>query len=309
MKRLALLGVVLLTACQTDVGPCDERLARRPVWDDFGSPAYEGQAIFLQSCGFGAFCHAPDIPREDRFGVPAGFDWDLRSFGNTAEVDLEAVDHLRRMHTRALADRVLIWRSVESGRMPVSGAAGKVVAESAPSYFRASASGLEPIPQLDSREGRELFRNWLACDLPIVERSVSPDPVAGYTPVGAVVSEAEVEPLAPNWNDIYTRLIDRRCATSACHGIAEAGDLDLSTSAVSLMEMIDVEAQDEKCEMTNARLIVPGDADASLLIWKLEGVDDTGAPVCGRTMPIGGARVREESIMAIRAWINAGAMP
>jgi hypothetical protein len=50
-------------------------------------------------------------------------------------------------------------------------------------------------------------------------------------------------------------------------------------------------------------------ADASLLMWKLEGVDNTGAPVCGRSMPVGGARMRAESLAAIRAWIDAGAMP
>lgn len=303
------LGVVLGAACQTDVGPCDERLARRPVWDDFGSPAYEGQAMFQRSCGFGAFCHAPDAPPENRFGVPRGLDWDLRSFGPVSEIDLEALERLRAMHDDALARRTAIWRSVENGRMPIRGAAGAIVAESAPSYFRAAAGGLEPIPEIDSPEGKALFRNWLACDLPLVERSEMPDLVPGYVPVGAVVSEAEVEPLEANWADIYGRFFERRCATSACHGVSGAGELDLRIAEAALEAMVDVPAQGEPCEATGAVMIVPGDADASLLVWKLEGVDADGMPVCGRAMPIGGARPSDASVAAIRAWIDAGAMP
>lgn len=58
----------------------------------------------------------------------------------------------------------------------------------------------------------------------------------------------------------------------------------------------------------NGPVIIPGDADKSPLIWKLEGVDNTGASVFGSRMPQGGSPLLAETIQLIRNWINAGAL-
>jgi hypothetical protein len=297
-------------ACETDLGTCDETEALRPVWDDFGAPAYEGQAMLEQSCGFGAFCHSEDVPDRQRFGVPRGLEWDLRVIASDDTVDLEATDRLRHMHERTFRDRDQIWRAVSSGRMPIGGAAGRDLVESAPAYFRRDANGaLTPIARIDTAEGREIFRNWLACGVPIVERSVPARGAQGYVPVGHVVSEAETEPLMPAWGDIYERLVEKRCSNAVCHGDARAGELGLLAEADALTALVNVLPEGEDCVGNEHPFIVPGDPDASLLVHKLEGRDETGAPVCGHIMPIGGSRVSAASIDAIRTWIAAGAMP
>jgi hypothetical protein len=301
--------MALLEGCEPDLGACDQTEALRPVWDDFGAPAYEGQAMLQQSCGFGAFCHTEDVPESQRFGVPRGLDWELGLIAFDDEVDLEATDRLRRMHARTYADRTMIWRSVASGRMPIGGNAGRDLLESAPAYYRRGPNGeLEPIARIDTRAGREIFRNWLACGVPIVERTVPARHVPGYVAVGSAVSEAETEPLHPVWSDIYERLIEKRCSNAVCHGDAGAGELTMSSSSEALMALVNVMPEGDDCFDTTSPFIVPGDPDASLFVHKLEGHDATGASVCGRTMPIGGSRVSPASIQAVRDWIAAGAL-
>jgi hypothetical protein len=304
------IGASSLAGCEPDRGTCDARSAIRPAWDDFGSPAYEGQAMLLRSCGFAALCHAADVPVEYRYGVPMGLDWDLRVVADSTVVDLEEVERLRDAHERAYGVRFLMWAAVDSGRMPIRDGVGEAALDGAPEYFRRGVDGaLEPIPEIGSSEGRAIFRNWLACGLPVVERSEPAPATPGYTAAGAVVSEEEVEPLEATWTNIYTRLIEPRCATLACHGAAVAGDLDLRDQTDARLAMIDVVGTGEECEDVSLPLIAPGDPDGSLLVQKLEGRDAMGAPICGRAMPIGGSRVSEESMTAIRAWITAGAMP
>lgn len=297
-----------VAGCEPDLGACDQTEALRPVWDDFGIPMYEGQAMLQQSCGFGAFCHSEGVPDRQRFGVPHGMNWDLNVIAFDETVDLDATARMRQMHERTFRDRTIIWRAVASGRMPIGGRAGRDLLESAPGFYRRGANGeLEPIPRIDTSEGREIFRNWLACGVPVVERTVPASPEPGYEPVGNVVSEAEVEPLMPVWSDIYERLIEKRCSNAVCHGDAEAGELGLTGQAQALMAMINADPEGEDCGNDLNPMIVPGDPDASLLIHKLEGRDENGNPVCGHVMPIGGSRVSAASVQAIRQWISAGA--
>jgi len=80
------------------------------------------------------------------------------------------------------------------------------------------------MPMLDSADGRETLRNWLACGLPIVERSAPSTATTPPPAVGDTVPPFEVMPLAPNWGDIYERLISHRCASAPCHGSAREGE-------------------------------------------------------------------------------------
>lgn len=58
----------------------------------------------------------------------------------------------------------------------------------------------------------------------------------------------------------------------------------------------------------NGPMIVPGDANGSLLIWKLEGVTESGAAVSGSRMPFGKAPLDAAKIQWIKDWINEGAL-
>lgn len=59
-------------------------------------------------------------------------------------------------------------------------------------------------------------------------------------------------------------------------------------------------------DSNNGPAVIPGNADESLLIWKLEGVDNTGTTVS--LMPRGRDPLSAETIQLVRAWIDAGAL-
>lgn len=177
--ELVTLSVLVLSGALSgcdDLGPCDEAAAREVVYTDDaqGLPAYAGQALLTQSCGGGSFCHASNAT--DRHGAPAGLDFDLLLASSAAETE-----HLRSLQMVVFRHRDAIWRSIERGTMP-PGKIGETISE-----LGAPHRGL---PSLDSSEGREILRNWLACGVPVVER-VTDDRPAGVLPVGAV------EPVAP----------------------------------------------------------------------------------------------------------------
>ena len=81
MRRVALaLSFVLSGGCGPELGVCDEPQALRVAYDGLesidgappsGLPAYEGQALMIQSCGYGGFCHGADgIPVANRHAAP-----------------------------------------------------------------------------------------------------------------------------------------------------------------------------------------------------------------------------------------------
>ncbi len=286
MKTATYLAV-LLAGCGAELGPADLVAARELVYDEAGTPAYAGQALVIGSCGYGAFCHG--AATEERFGAPSGLDYDLRVADEVERPRLTADLE------RAFSHRYLIWEAVSSGAMPISGAAGDLVADGAPRYARADGT---PLAGLETSEGRETLRNWLAAGLPIVERT---DAQPGAGELGWIEERLPVEPLAPRWSDIYARMIVPRCASAGCHGAAREGALDLRGEAESLAALVDAPAAGVRCGPEGGALIVPGDPGASLLVGKLTG------EACGLRMPMGGSRIDAESIEAIRAWIAAGA--
>jgi hypothetical protein len=302
----ALLAAALLLGCSPELGPCDPSEARRVVYDDFGSPAFEGQALMIQSCGHGVFCHSSDIDLEDRHGVPLGLDFDLR----IDDGEPGAVERLREMQRNTIAHRHAIWAQVSSGSMPATGPIGEEVLGAAPRYqrFDMAAGETHPFPTVDTDEGSESLRNWLACGSPVVERTEPLEEDQPIEPVGWVVQAAQVEPLEPNWLDIYTRLVEPRCATGPCHGREQEGGLDLRDRDASLARLTAGTASGDECIEGGARWIDIESPDDSLFLQKLTGLDAAGDPVCGERMPRG-TRVDPRSIAAIRLWIMNGAAP
>ena len=88
------------------------------------------------------------------------------------------------------------------------------------------------------------------------------------------------------------------CGFSSCHGTG-TGDLTIATG-----ETYDVLVGVPSSAEPDQVLVVPGDAEASYLVAKLEGRAEVGD-----VMPPGGGGLDEESLDRIWAWIEAGAEP
>jgi len=103
-------------------------------------------------------------------------------------------------------------------------------------------------------------------------------------------------------------IFDGSCALGGCHaGGVPAGDLTL-TAGASRGELVDVPA----AQIPSRRRVVPGDADASYLIQKIEGTPG----IFGQLMPLGcpdapegGATCLDANQMAaIRTWVEECAL-
>lgn len=103
---------------------------------------------------------------------------------------------------------------------------------------------------------------------------------------------------------IYTAILAPSC--TGCHGAGHRSGLDLSTEAAAYASLYDVAAatgaSNSDCEGSALKRVEPGDAEASLLVQKVEP-----DPPCGQRMPRGGASLSEEQIARIRSWVEGGA--
>jgi hypothetical protein len=93
--------------------------------------------------------------------------------------------------------------------------------------------------------------------------------------------------------EIFTR---KGCTASSCHGSASQGGLDLRASA-AYGELVNVAAQGEA-----KTLVIPGDAQNSYLVIKLEGRQSFGS-----RMPEGGTPLDNIDLSNVRNWITQGA--
>lgn len=86
------------------------------------------------------------------------------------------------------------------------------------------------------------------------------------------------------------------CSTSGCHGTAQRAGLDLR-SGNAYDNLVDVQAMSE-----SVLRVIPGDANGSYLVIKLEGRQTVGA-----RMPLNGAALDNIDLTNIKNWINNGA--
>ena len=145
-----------------------------------GAPAYEGQAMIALSCGNAQYCHSSNAV--DRFGATVDLDLDLYPATLDDSPAVEGTERLARAQANAIEFAQDIYCDVDAKRMPPFGEATLVAHANTPRYR--SESG-EPLPFVDSFEGLEILKNWLACGAPVVERT-TPRP-AGTPEVGAIV--------------------------------------------------------------------------------------------------------------------------
>lgn len=304
--------LVLTGGCADDLGPGDERAALEVVYDAQGVPAFAGQALVIQSCGAGGFCHAEvgAGELERRFGAPAGLDFDLRVASTTTAAEDAASQRLWRDQLRVLAMREHVFDQVRSGAMPPGGAAGEAYAEETAHvrFERVADDGVTftPLPSLDTDEGRELLRVWLATRVPVVERTESRGDGSGNV-TGFTVAACPRTCVDVTWERIYADVIEPSCASSACHDDVEpAGALDLSGGAGVVLDRITgAPPAGELCAASGVPILTPGEPSASLLYLKMAAA--RSSDVCGNRMPLSGNPPSPQALCAIEAWIDCGA--
>ena len=171
-----------MMGCEVDIGDCNESAATRVVYTRDGRPAYEGQAMVALSCGNQSYCHSSTATGEGRFGAPIGLNFDVFPASYDGVASPEQTERLRIAQANVNSYSGHIFATVESGTMPPWGESTLSAHEETPRF--ASDSG-ERLPFVDSFEGVEIVRNWVACGAPVVERS-DPRP-DGVPAVGDIV--------------------------------------------------------------------------------------------------------------------------
>jgi hypothetical protein len=99
-------------------------------------------------------------------------------------------------------------------------------------------------------------------------------------------------------NDVVEIFVRRGCTDGSCHGGAQGGLTLSATASVSYANLVNVPSPNESGEVR----VIPGDAQNSYLVKKLEGRQSMGA-----RMPLGGSPLDDTDLTNIRRWIDQGA--
>ena len=318
MRIMIWLSVLLVMSagCRREVGTCFSDEALEVVFDgNTGIPMYAGQALVLSTCGAGSFCHSEGAERGARYGVPKGLDLDVgvacQFVGVGETCDADAIARLEESRTRAANLRELMVGQVKSKAMPPDGI-GTTVRDST-AFVNSSGDTLASI---DTKEGREVVRNWIACEAPVIEATVRGTMTNQGMPCTStdvdvcVFSAPEPVPPDPNWSSIYEKLIVPRCVI--CHDAPSADPAGLrvldfgGTQQGAYASMFGVQAStgsDALCGGMGT-LIAANDADSSILFQKMARTQ-----TCGEQMPPPGRGIVPSATLdAVRTWINNGAM-
>ena len=278
----------------------------------------------IESCGGGGFCHAEGIDVANRFGAPFGLDFDMRLVSTNSELNPSEVDRLNRHQQLLFNNRGRVWAAVESGEMPVGGPVGEEVLDSTSVGYERVQDDMTTffeLPGIETAEGRELLRNWLACGTPVIERTELPN--MGEATVGVIVPSCERTCVDPTWASIYDQIIEPSCAVSACHSAeTRESNLDLSipadTSPAMRAAAIDgvldrfidggvpvVADPSGECGDEGLPLLDrsnPTPATRNLMFDKVASADP-----CEVVMPFSGNRLTDQRICAIQIWLECGA--
>ncbi len=101
----------------------------------------------------------------------------------------------------------------------------------------------------------------------------------------------------PSYANVIQEIFNRRgCAAGSCHGSALSAGLDLRSGS-SYANLVNVQAS-----QVGTLRVIPGNADGSYLIVKVEG-----RQTVGQRMPIGGAVLDNIDLTNLKNWINQGA--
>jgi hypothetical protein len=276
---LTLLGASLAGACGEDLGDCDMQAAQQLVYGRDGLVATKGQAMLHDSCGNAAFCHSSGAKGKNRFGAPAGMDFDMLPPTGWPEV---------------AGARENIWSAVSDGDMPPGARGRQVVGDGDWRFDELRRKDAEKLPALSTHEGKAVLRNWLACGAPVVGKTQAPawtEPPSNDEDGGAG---------AGDWSTVYTQVIQPRCAISGCHtksGATNSGGLDMSDMCGAQAALL----EHGRCVSGSPR-VKPGDLH-SLLIDKIT----SKKPGCGGPMPPPSGGLLQSEIDLVRGWVAGGA--
>ncbi len=360
LSSLAILG----TGCKAAVGECN-------LEDPFAGPAalsvayrasdglpmIEGQALVQSTCGNGAFCHSPAAVRADRFGVPKGLDFDLSLACNDQDPSCAGVQscnvaggsqyctdlaRLEANQRRTLGLAQDFVTQVKSGAMP-PGKAGQRVRDLG-DWVRGTTG--TALPSIDSKDGREIVRNWVACGAPVIARTEeAPDP--DNPPVCGNLGESECECQSvdeefcvlrgpvdipdPTWSSIFFEVVLPQCVT--CHGPAN-GNADAnparsgqpipggaSPAGLASLDLSGANLTDTSGWASGSHSAVVGVAATSIGLCAGQGTlivpGDPGASLlidklrdeqtCGDPMPQNGDPLLNDVISVIEQWVLSGA--
>lgn len=280
LVRLAwALSAIGLSACESELGKCDEPAARELVYGRSGLVATKGQALMHDSCGQAAFCHSSNARGAARHGAPAKLDFDVLP----APRDISRIVEMREQ----------IWDEVHSGHMPPE---NFVVADSDWLFDLDRKPGSIKLPPLSTEEGRGVLRNWLACRAPSVSES--------KVPSWALRPNESFDLQAARWSRLHTQL-KTSCVNDACHdgkspdGGFSPGEAQLSFVGGECAVYRWLAFGRDAC---GERLVVGGDPDNSSFVRKVE--DES--PPCGGPMPPHGNRNAGLTAL-VRDWVKQGA--
>lgn len=109
--------------------------------------------------------------------------------------------------------------------------------------------------------------------------------------------EIRVTPAVVSFANQIQPIFTANCVNAGCH---PGGGAPFSlTAGVSYGQLVNQDATVGPCQ--GQKRVLPGDANNSVLIKRLEG------STCGNRMPLGGSQLPSASIQLIRGWISQGA--
>ena len=123
-------------------------------------------------------------------------------------------------------------------------------------------------------------------------------PSGNSTQGGNFVAKFTVAGIQPTLQSIQDNVFSPSC--SGCHtggGASLPSSMNLTSSAASRVALVNVMSSE-----TGLQRVLPGNANNSYLIQKLEGTQSSGA-----RMPFGGPFLDTATIAVIRQWIDSGA--
>jgi hypothetical protein len=363
---LAASATATLVGCKRDLGECslygvtaDGAPLDGPAAFDIayrvpdGLPMYEGQALVQSTCGNGQLCHSPAAVGSDRVGVPAGLNFDVALACTGAlqdptcapplgsceggQTDTDYCQRLQRLQSNN--DQIIDWadgmiQEIRAGAMP-PGEVGRDATD--PRQWLRKSDGTV-LPTIESSEGREIVRNWLACEAPVVARTEFPpsdalelEPCESVDDEICIYNGPRQDLPDPTWSDIYWSLMFTQCVV--CHGPANgnvdenpanpfSGQIPGGASAQGLAALnltgsdaadttnwaseswaavVGALAADPGSCAGQGTIVIPNDPANSIMIQKISATQ-----TCGDSMPLG-TSVGFALIQVVEAWINLGA--
>ena len=290
----SLVVALVLAGCKADLGTCDVNAANQVVFSPEGTPFMQGQALIHQSCA-GAFCHASGAIGDLRKGAPHGLDFDVNPLTLTSQ-PLQLTS-LQNGIAKVREEAAEMWGEIEAGTMPPGAAGTRGL------FNWTNAQKMPVVLDINTPQGKDIARNWLACQAPIVAgvtgAQVPPN-------LGAVVPAAMVSATTATFKSVYDTLLGTSC--KGCHvaggPYAKQTPLDFTSEQTAFATLVSQPASTTGMCPGRGQLVMPGSCQNSLLFQKLQP-----APGCGATMPLGGDPVMAATMTALCAWIDGGAKP